>query len=108
MALFNAELILSSPLASETRGWIGNLLNAFNLILFADAGVTNMPAWHVDRSSPVPVFEATLSEDFKFDNWKSDFGVAVGSHDGDFRIGLAWRTDRKEAANLIIRFSRPF
>jgi len=108
MALVNTELIIRSSIAGNARGWAKGVLNNTNIILFFDAGATNEAASIVSRDVTNGAFEAVFSDDMSFDTWKSDAGIALGSADGDFRIGAAWRLDRGESPNFIIRFSRPF
>ncbi len=108
MALFNTELIIRSSIAGNARGWAKNVLKNTNIILFFDAGATNDITPLVTRDITNGAFDASMSEDMSFESWKSDVGIALGSADGDFRIGAAWRLDRSESPNLVIRFSRPF
>lgn len=107
-ALLSAEWILRSTLAGNARGWVRNLLNSTNLIFFANAGVTNSVAPLVTRDLRNGAMEADFTEDWVFDSWKSDLGIALGSTDGSFRIGAAWRLDRGESPNFVLRFTRPF
>lgn len=106
--LLNAELILRSSLVANARGWAKNVLHNANIILFANAGSTNNVAPVVTRDMTNGALDVGLSDDAVFDNWKSDVGVALGSSDGNFRIGAAWRLDRSESPNFVLRFSRPF
>jgi outer membrane protein assembly factor BamA len=107
VALLNAEFIIRSTIAGNARGWARNLLSNTNLILFADAGSTNAVAPIVTRDVSNGALPAEFGDTFT-DNWKSDAGVAIGSANGDFRIGAAWRLDRSESPMLVLRFSRPF
>lgn len=108
MALFNSEFIIRSSIAGNARGWAKNVLRNTNIILFFDAGATNDIAPIVTRDVRNGSYDASFSSDMSFDTWKSDAGIALGSANGDFRIGAAWRLDRGESPNFIIRFSRPF
>ncbi len=107
IALVNAEFIIRSTIVGNARGWARQVLSNTNIILFADAGTTNLPTMLVTRD----VRNGAISEDsdsaFR-DEWKSDAGVAFGSANGDFRIGAAWRLDRSESPTFLIRLSRPF
>lgn len=107
-ALLNAELILRSHLSDDATGWISGLLSAVNLILFYDAGAVNAGQTMISDDFRNGALHARFSNDFSFSEWKTDAGVAIGSADGDFRIGLAWRLDRSSDPNFILRFSRPF
>jgi hypothetical protein len=110
-ALVNAEIILYGSSFTESKGWAASLLEVFNLILFYDGGTVTQPTmmnYVAYRDQLWPRADADFSDGFHLDKWKSDVGVAVGSHDGDFRIGAAWRLDRKESPNFVLRLSRPF
>ncbi len=107
VALLNAEFIIRSSIAGNARGWARNLLSNTNLIFFADAGSTNSIAPQVTRDVTNGALQAEFGNTFT-DNWKSDVGVAIGSANGDFRVGAAWRLDRSESPTLVLRFSRPF
>ncbi len=108
MALVNTELIIRSTIAGKAKGWAKGILRNTNLILFFDAGATNTATSISNHNVTNGAYDAAFSEDMEFDAWKSDAGIALGSADGDFRIGAAWRLDRSESPNFIIRFSRPF
>jgi hypothetical protein len=106
-ALVNAEFIIRSTIVGNARGWARQVLSLSNIILFADAGTTNIPTLLVTRD----VRNGAISEDSESafrDEWKSDVGVAFGSANGDFRIGAAWRLDRSESPTFVLRLSRPF
>ncbi len=106
--LVNAELILRGhALRGDTRGFLSSVLSGINLILFADAGVTSSaPVVILPAGATLP--EASLVDGIRFSDWRSDVGIALGNSDGDFRIGVAWRTDRADDPALVVRFSRPF
>jgi outer membrane protein assembly factor BamA len=111
-ALVNLEFILKSNFADYSTGWLSTLMSSINLILFADAGMTNnVPGFtYGDQLAATRASYTTSFADGFTDmkEWKSDLGFAVGSAGGAFRIGAAWRLDRSEKPNLIVRFSRPF
>ncbi len=107
LALLNAELIIRSTIAGNAKGWARQLLSNTNLILFADAGSVNEAEVVVSRDVVNGSLVGEFGDDFT-NNWKSDVGIAVGSADGNFRIGAAWRLDRAESPTFILRFSRPF
>ncbi len=72
------------------------LLDAFNLILFADAGA----AW-TDRSKE---FQDLRPEDFS-----ADVGIALTNSDGRIRLNIAKRTDRStNAIRVTFRLQQPF
>ena len=108
--LLGAEFIVRSSIVGNARGWAKSMLRNSNIIFFANAGSTNgaLPRLGAVTDVTRGAFDVKLSDDFILDNWKSDVGVAFGSADGSFRIGAAWRLDRAESANFVLRFSRPF
>lgn len=107
VALVNAEFIVRSTIAGNARGWARRVLSSTNLIFFADAGSVNAVDPLVTRNRDNGVLPAEFGDEF-MSEWKSDVGVALGSADGNFRIGAAWRLDRSDSPALVIRFSRPF
>ncbi|PLX31524.1 MAG: hypothetical protein C0600_05495 [Ignavibacteria bacterium] len=106
--LLSAELIIRSTLVHEARGWAKNVLRSTNIIFFANAGSTNGAMPLTARDVTNGALDVAMTDDAVFNNWKSDIGVALGSEDGNFRIGAAWRLDRSESPSLVLRFSRPF
>lgn len=106
--LFSAELIVRSSLVHEARGWAKNVLQSTNIILFMNAGSTNGVTPTVARDVTHGALDVGMTDDAVFNNWKSDVGIALGSADGNFRVGAAWRLDRSESPSLVLRFSRPF
>ena len=107
VALLGAEFIVRSSIVGNARGWAKNVLHNTNIIFFANAGSTNgasprhsqvLPSGDVIDVTDVSrgAYDVAMSDDFVLDNWKSDLGVALGSADGNFRIGAAWRLDRSE------------
>ena len=106
-ALVNAEFIVRSTIVGNAKGWARRVLAATNLIFFADAGSVNTASPLVTRGIDNGAYTAEFGDDF-MNEWKSDVGVAIGSADGAFRIGAAWRLDRSESPNLVLRFTRPF
>lgn len=89
MILWNSELIFSNFLASRLFG--------LSVILFADVAVVQNAS--VEAAFTEQLLPSTIN-DVKF-SW----GIAFGSRNGAFRIGAAWRTDRAEGANIVIRLS---
>lgn len=72
------------------------IIDEFNVILFADAGV----AWFKEDKD----FNELEAEDFF-----ADIGIAFTNDDGSFRLNIAKRTDRAtDAVKITFRISRPF
>lgn len=111
-ALVNIEFILKSSIAHHSTGWFSSVMSGINLILFMDAGVTNnVPGFtYFDHLADLRSKQTvTFSDGFSdMKQWKSDVGFAIGNAGGAFRIGAAWRLDRPEKAQFILRLSRPF
>jgi len=94
MALANLEYSLNW----DEMDWKPDipLLDAFNLILFADAG----SAW--ERS------EKEFS-DLTYQDFASDVGIALTNSDGRIRLNFAKRTDRGyDAMKITFRLQQPF
>ena len=72
------------------------IIDEFNLILFADAGL----AWFKRDKA----FAKLQARDFY-----SDIGIAFATDNDSFRLNIAKRTDRsKDAVRITFRISRPF
>jgi hypothetical protein len=100
MLLMNAEFVVNGNILDELDFWPTWLLSHFNFILFTDAGfVCNVAS----TASVTNGFDTMTWNDFKH-----DFGIAVGNRSGSFRIGIAWRTDHPEPAQFVLRIERPF
>jgi hypothetical protein len=100
MMLVNMEFILSGSIMDDLNFWPTWIFQYVNIILTSDAGFTR---------SALPGAAAT--EGFggiKLNEFQHDFGVALGSRTGSYRIGFAWRTDRPAPVQFLLRFSRPF
>ena len=111
VALANVELIIMNPIDGNSKGWAKWALDGINLILFSDFGVTNTPTYSRFRDQAPVSMNASFDEgitSLKNNQVKSDIGFALGSSDGDFRIGMAWRLDKSSSPNFILRFTRPF
>lgn len=109
--LANGELHVNGTLFSEAEGFPAWILRNVNLIIFGDVGVTDRITPIVTRdftSGALDVKSADAVESLKKQGAKSDVGIAIGSSDGDFRIGMAWRLDEASSPHLVLRFSRPF
>jgi len=76
-------------------------LGAMRFILFFDFG----SAWFADSKDKWYRGYSSLSiNDIKF-----NYGIALGSHDGNLRLAVAKRTDRSsDAVNVIFRLRKPF
>jgi hypothetical protein len=97
LLLANFELLFSPDLFVRS-GFFP--LNTGALILFGDAGQVKDCGGSSGLAAGWGVIN---SRDFK-----SDFGVGIGSDDGGFRIFVAWRTDIAASPTFGIRLSRPF
>lgn len=106
-ALLGAEFIVRSTIVGNARGWARRVLAATNFIFFANTGSVNAVTPLVTRGVDNGAYVAEFGDSF-MDEWKSDVGLAIGSADGAFRIGAAWRLDRSASPNLVLRFTRPF
>ena len=96
----NAEFVLNGTILDDIDFWPTWMFKHFNFILFTDAGFIDNVA---SSASITNGFDTMTWNDFKH-----DFGVAVGSRSGSFRIGLAWRTDHPEPVQFVLRIERPF
>lgn len=96
MVLGNLEYQMSGDLIDEMFFWP----NFFNIILFADAGaVAHVPT----KRAIYEGFDAISTTTFK-----SDLGFALSWHDGNARLGFAWRTDKSAPVAVFFRLSRAF
>jgi hypothetical protein len=100
MLLINAEFVVNGNILDDLDFWPTWLFQHFNFILFTDAGFITDAA---TTASVTTGFDTMTWNDFKH-----DFGVAVGNRSGSFRIGVAWRTDHPEPAQFVLRIDRPF
>lgn len=100
LLLLNVEYIVNGKMFSEETDFPLSIIDKFNLILFFDVGdVTNTDG------------NLTFTkgfENFKLNELKSNWGFAIGSADGKYRLGFAWKTESKTPANVFIRIGRPF
>ena len=98
MFLLNLEYLISGWALEETEFLPLQILSPFSLIIFTDAG------W----AEYVPSYDR-FAEGFSnltLNNLKNDVGFAIGSHDGQVRLGWAWRTDKNAPGRFFFRFSR--
>ncbi|NOY78606.1 MAG: BamA/TamA family outer membrane protein [Calditrichaeota bacterium] len=94
MALANLEYFLNW----DEINWKPDipLLDAFNLILFADAGT----AWNRSEKE---------FADLTYRDFASDVGIALANSDGRIRLNFAKRTDRGfNAMRITFRLRQPF
>lgn len=96
MILGNLEYQMTGELIDEIFFWP----DFFNLILFADAGaVANVPSKRAIYEGFDAVSTSTV---------KSDLGFALSWHDGNARLGFAWRTDTSAPVAVFFRLNRAF
>jgi cytoskeletal protein CcmA (bactofilin family) len=100
MILVNAEYIVNGDLFDDLDFWPSWLFRNVNFLLFSDAGLVRTAA---SGSGPTDGFEKITWNEFK-----NDLGAGFSNRSGSFRIGVAWRTDVKAPARLVLRFTRPF
>ncbi len=96
LVLFNCEFLFSPELFRHSSFFP---VNTMTLILFSDVGQVQ------DAGS------AGLTEGWELMNlkgFKSDYGIGLGNGSGNFRIFLAWRTDKSGSPTFGVRISRPF
>jgi len=96
MVLANLEYQLSGEVIDEIFFWP----NSINVIAFGDAGAvsTVKTRWAVYEG-----FDTITSNQVK-----SDLGFALAWHDGDARLGFAWRTDKTAPVSIFFRLNRAF
>ncbi len=97
MLLLNVEFLLNPDLFKRSSFFP---LNTFTLILFGDVGQVHDAGSSAGLTDGWDLMTAS--------GFKSDYGIGVGSSDGNFRVFLAWRTDRAASPVFGIRLSRPF
>ena len=100
MLLMNAELIVNGDFLGDLSFWPSWLMSGFNLLVLTDAGLVR----NVDANA---LWTSGFS-DIKVSDFRHDVGAGIASRNGSFRLALVWRTDRKDTAHFIFRFSRPF
>jgi hypothetical protein len=96
MVLANVEYRMTGDWIDEIFFWPGSL----NLIAFGDAGAV---ATTSTKQEVYQGFDAITSNTVK-----SDYGVAISWHDGDARLGFAWRTDKQAPVSIFFRLHRAF
>jgi cytoskeletal protein CcmA (bactofilin family) len=96
MLLANVEYRLSGEIIDE----IFFFPNSLSLIAFGDAGaVTSV-------NTKWALYEGFNS--IQSSQVKSDYGVAIAWHDGDARLGFAWRTDKQAPVSVFFRLNKAF
>lgn len=96
MLLANIEYQVDSDILDEIFFWPDFLA----MVLFSDAGaVASVP----QRYGMHEGFDA-----FSVSSIRSDAGFAISWHNGDARLGFAWKTDTKSPAAVFFRLNRPF
>lgn len=100
LLLANIEYVVNGKMFSDDTGFPFSMLSDLNLILFYNAGYINNVADDV-------TFDEGF-DTFKLNSLKSDLGFAIGSRDGKYRLGFAWKTDVKSSVSVFFRMSRPF
>lgn len=96
MLLGNLEYQMGGNLIDEVFFWP----DFFDMILFANAGaVANVPT----KREIYEGFDAISAQSFK-----SDLGFAISWHDGNARLGFAWRTDKSAPVAVFFRLNRAF
>ncbi|MFA5834011.1 MAG: hypothetical protein WDA22_11105 [Bacteroidota bacterium] len=96
MLLTNLEYRFSGDLIDEIFFWPSFL----NLIAFGDVGTV------ANVKTSLAVYDGFDS--IKSSQIKSDYGFAISWHDGDARLGFAWRTDKHAPAAIFFRLNRSF
>ncbi len=96
MLLTNLEYRLSGEAIDELFFWPSSV----SLIAFGDAGVATTV------SSKLEIYNGFNS--ITSDQIKSDYGVALAWHDGDAKLGFAWRTDKQAPVSIFFRLKRTF
>ena len=96
LMLANLEYQLSGEAIDEIFFWP----NSLNIIAFGDAGAISTV------KTSLAVYEGFNT--IKSNEVKSDLGFALAWHDGDARLGFAWRTDKSAPVSIFFRLNRAF
>lgn len=96
LILANLEYQLSGEVIDEIFFWP----NSLNIIAFGDAGTVSTVK---TRLAVYEGFNTITSNQIK-----SDLGFALAWHDGDARLGFAWRTDKSAPVSIFFRLNRAF
>lgn len=100
MLLMNAEYILNGDFLGDLDFWPSFIMRHINLILVADAGLVRTLS---AGTSPFSGFEGITWSEFR-----SDLGFGISNRSGSCRLGMVWRTDKREPAALLLRVEAPF
>jgi hypothetical protein len=100
LLLLNAEYVINGDFLGDLTFWPSWLLRHVNLLFVADAGALRSVA---PEEGGLDGFEH-----LRWNEFKSDLGLALGNRGGSFRIGMVWRTDRSAPPRLLLRCARPF
>jgi hypothetical protein len=100
MLLMNAELIVNGDFLGDLSFWPSWLMRSVNLLVLTDAGIV--------RNEDANDLWTSGFNGIKVSDFKHDVGAGIASRNGSFRLALVWRTDRRDTAHFIFRFSRPF
>lgn len=100
LMLANVEYLVSGEILSEGAEFPLSLLSKVGVVLFVDAG-------YVD-DVPTDVSATRGFGQFSFRDVKSDWGIALGSRDGQYRLGFSWRLDERAPVAIFFRMRRPF
>ncbi len=97
------------------------ILDGFDVVLFVDSGLAwfanserpdSLGAWPIAETVQQRAELTKIEDSFDDLTWsklKTNVGIALASHDDDFRINFAKRTDRSGGDIVItVRFSREF
>lgn len=96
MLLANLEYRINGELIDE----VFFFPNSLSLIVFGDAGIVST----VNTQWAVYDGFTSLSKS----DVRSDYGAALAWHDGDARLGFAWRTDKKAPVSVFFRLNKAF
>jgi hypothetical protein len=97
LLLGNLELLLSPEMFKHS---VFFPLNTFAILLIADAGEVQNAGAFVGIGGGWKTMRVSYL--------KSDYGVGIGSSDGNFRIFVAWRSDIATSPIFGVRLARPF
>ncbi len=100
LLLVNAEFIINGNFLDDLDLWPTWLFRNFNFLIQSDAGIVRAVS---PNETPTSGFN-----DITWREFRHDLGIGFANRSGSFRIGLTWRTDRKEPARLLFRINRPF
>jgi hypothetical protein len=100
LLLINSEFIINGNALDDIEFWPTWLFHHFNFLIQNDAGIIRTVS---SNTAPTEGFEKMTWNEFRH-----DFGFGFANRSGSFRIGMTWRTDKKEPARFLLRIYRPF